>query len=426
MFLEPRPEPPTPEPVLAGTCNDQTFEGTEADRPGVTPGLARQSMLECGRRLLLVLAAVTATLAPVIAVAPAGAAGRPNVIVILVDDMRADDLAYMPFTRRLFATGGMTFTDSISPHPLCCPARAELLTGQYAQNNGVHHNDGPFGGWDALTSRNQMVPEWFQRAGYKTGFTGKFINHYEGGHIQGLTDNDAFSAGTYRPTGYEVWNNGNPRTPDGHQTDYIANHTGHLAQKYAKGSAPFFLWAGFVAPHTMETRDGRIVNPIPPARYDSLRSPDHARPQSFDSAAYREQDLSDKPSTFVRRRISDQGQVDQHRRRVLSLYAVDDGVRRIVADLEAAGVYADTAWCSPATTGSSSASTTPRRRTGPIRSRCACRCFSRARVFLPGRPAPASPRSSTSPARWRSSPESAPAGCRTARTCSRSRRTGPC
>ena len=36
---------------------------------------------------------------------------------------------------------GSTFREMLSPHPLCCPARAEILTGQYAQNNGVRSNN---------------------------------------------------------------------------------------------------------------------------------------------------------------------------------------------------------------------------------------------------------------------------------------------
>ena len=67
---------------------------------------------------------------------------RPNLVFVLTDDMRDDDLDHMPITRALLADQGMEFTDAISPHPLCCPARAQLATGQYAQNNGVQHNRG--------------------------------------------------------------------------------------------------------------------------------------------------------------------------------------------------------------------------------------------------------------------------------------------
>src|SRR3954468_15026962 len=65
---------------------------------------------------------------------------RPNVVLILTDDQTDYDLRWMPNTQRLVGDQGAELTNFLSPHPLCCPARAELITGQYAQNNGVHHN----------------------------------------------------------------------------------------------------------------------------------------------------------------------------------------------------------------------------------------------------------------------------------------------
>ncbi|MGL5826047.1 MAG: sulfatase-like hydrolase/transferase, partial [Nocardioides sp.] len=66
----------------------------------------------------------------------------PNVVLITTDDQAAADLAWMPKTRAAIGDAGVTFRQGISPHPLCCPARAEMLTGQYAQNNGVYTNKG--------------------------------------------------------------------------------------------------------------------------------------------------------------------------------------------------------------------------------------------------------------------------------------------
>src|SRR5687767_5186422 len=62
---------------------------------------------------------------------------RPNVVVIMVDDMRQDDLRYMPSTRRLIGARGVRFVNSFSPSALCCPARASVLTGLDTHNHGV-------------------------------------------------------------------------------------------------------------------------------------------------------------------------------------------------------------------------------------------------------------------------------------------------
>ena len=95
--------------------------------------------------------------------AEADGADPPNLVFVLTDDMRDDDLDHMPITRRLLADQGMEFTDAISPHPLCCPARAQLATGQYAQNNGVQHNRGVHGGFQALDP-TQEASTWFRDA----------------------------------------------------------------------------------------------------------------------------------------------------------------------------------------------------------------------------------------------------------------------
>ena len=63
--------------------------------------------------------------------------GRPNILVVMTDDMNQADLAFMPKTRKLLAEHGTSFTNAITSFPLCCPSRATFLTGQYAHNHNV-------------------------------------------------------------------------------------------------------------------------------------------------------------------------------------------------------------------------------------------------------------------------------------------------
>jgi hypothetical protein len=49
---------------------------------------------------------------------------RPNFVFILADDMRKDELKYMPKTRRLLETRGMKFENAFVSNPLCCPSTA--------------------------------------------------------------------------------------------------------------------------------------------------------------------------------------------------------------------------------------------------------------------------------------------------------------
>ena len=124
-------------------------------------------------------------------------------------------MQWMPLTRRLITEQGVEATQFISPHPLCCPARAEILTGEYAQNNGVRRNAGPYGGWQAFVDNGNVrhqLGRWLDRAGYQTGFVGKMLNGYTvdftplpgWGHWNPTVD------GTYRYYGTTFYADGAP------------------------------------------------------------------------------------------------------------------------------------------------------------------------------------------------------------------------
>jgi arylsulfatase A-like enzyme len=69
--------------------------------------------------------------------AEAQTAERPNFVFILSDDMRKDDLKYMPKTRSLLGAQGMQFEKAFVSLPVCCPSWATIMRGQYAHNTGV-------------------------------------------------------------------------------------------------------------------------------------------------------------------------------------------------------------------------------------------------------------------------------------------------
>jgi hypothetical protein len=61
---------------------------------------------------------------------------KPNFVFILADDMREDDLGYMPKTRSLLGGKGTRFDKAYVSLPVCCPARSTVMRGQYAHNTG--------------------------------------------------------------------------------------------------------------------------------------------------------------------------------------------------------------------------------------------------------------------------------------------------
>lgn len=106
---------------------------------------------------------------------------RPNVVFILIDDLRYDTFAFMdhpfmetPHIDRL-ATGGMQFSNAFVTTSLCSPARASFLTGQYMHNHTVVDNA------DLMPQGTVTFPQLLQRAEYRTAFIGKW-------HMGGSSD----------------------------------------------------------------------------------------------------------------------------------------------------------------------------------------------------------------------------------------------
>ena len=126
---------------------------------------------------------------------PAGTGkdGRPNILVVMTDDMATSDVPMMPNVKRLLAKQGTTFADAVDSFPLCCPARATFITGQYAHNHGVVGNFYPYG-WYGMEGRENTLPAWLDRAGYKTALIGKWLNGY-----------GALDAHGEVPTGFDIW-----------------------------------------------------------------------------------------------------------------------------------------------------------------------------------------------------------------------------
>src|SRR3954470_22305469 len=84
--------------------------------------------------------------------AQAAAADRPNVVIILADDLGAGDLGCTghprfktPHLDRM-AAEGVRLTQFNTPMPFCAPTRAALMTGRYPFRNGMTANPAPDGG----------------------------------------------------------------------------------------------------------------------------------------------------------------------------------------------------------------------------------------------------------------------------------------
>jgi arylsulfatase A-like enzyme len=129
------------------------------------------------RRRFLASSAAAATGAPL----TRAKARRPNVLIVIADEWRAQATSWngdrnvaTPAVDR-FARESVSFDSAVSNLPVCCPARASLMTGQYPLTHGVFIND------VELKPKGATLGQTFRDSGYRTGYIGKW-------HLYGSPD----------------------------------------------------------------------------------------------------------------------------------------------------------------------------------------------------------------------------------------------
>jgi len=310
-------------------------------------------------RLLITLAVVLATFGlAVSASAQTAAPERPNILMIMTDDQTVESMRAMPEVQRLIAARGTTFDNSFVNFSLCCPSRATAFTGQYSHNTHVQGLAPPLGGYPLLNTTNYL-PLWLQQAGYRTMHLGKFLNGY------GSQNPDPHEV----PAGWDVWqasidpstydftrftlnengtlvDYGGSKNPGMYQTDFYTQRARQLIDRYAGSARPFFFSLAYLAPHhgtPLEIDDPPgLKTPALPGRHENAFVNELLpQPPSFN-----EFDVSDKPSYIRRRALLTPDKVanvqEEYQQRLESLLAVDEGIRRVVAELEEVGELQNT------------------------------------------------------------------------------------
>lgn len=269
---------------------------------------------------------------------------KPNIVLILTDDMRLDELEHMPKTQSLLVGEGVEYSNAFVTTSQCCPSRASILRGQYVHNHGVWSNAPPAGGYKTFESQGHeasTIATWLHDAGYRTVLLGKYMNGYPRKGQE-----------TYVPPGWDEWytrfdgdyydyklnENGTDvvsygSTEQDYWTDVLSNKAQDFLSRSAGDSQPFFMYLAPNAPH-----DPFVSAPRHDGMFEDMEAP---RSPSFD-----ESDVSDKP-LWVNDRSSlsadEEEQIDQvFRERLEMLQAVDDMVEGVVSELTAQGELDDT------------------------------------------------------------------------------------
>jgi N-acetylglucosamine-6-sulfatase len=274
--------------------------------------------------------------------AETGPPGRPNIVLVLTDDLDRNlgTLERMPQLKTLLADQGVTFTNMLVTESLCCPSRSSIQRGQYVHNHQVLSNVPPEGGFEkfhALKEDQSTIGTWLQAAGYHTAFMGKYLNGYPDtvapSYVPpGWNDWNSPAAGNaYGEFNYTLNENGSlvkyGSRPEDYLTDVLSRKAAGFIQKAATERRPFFLFVATYAPHQPATPAPRHANAFPGAKAP--------RPPSYNEA-----DVSDKPAWVQSLPLltpPQQRQMDAlFRRRLQSMLAVRELIEHLLDTLRTA------------------------------------------------------------------------------------------
>ena len=248
-----------------------------------------------------------------LAAGPTTAAERPNIVLVMSDDMGFSDIGCYggeiatPNLDRL-AAGGLRFANFYNTGR-CCPTRASLLTGLYPHQAGLGHmirdNDHP-GYTGELNENSATIAELLSAAGYRTYMAGKWHvcrSIYQGGPrynwplqrgfdrfygtllgagsfydpatlVRDNTHISPFADPEYRPETYYYTD-----AISDHATRFIAQH----GQTTGDADRPFFLYVSYTAAHwpmhalpeDIARQEGKYVDgyePVRRVRFEKLKA----------------------------------------------------------------------------------------------------------------------------------------------------------
>jgi len=268
-------------------------------------------------------------------------ADRPNVVLILVDDLRWDEIgaAGHPFARTpnidRIAREGAYFRNAFVTTPLCSPSRASFLTGQYAHTHGIVDNTSRA----AASHRLVTFPLLLQRAGYGTAFIGKWHMGNDDSPRPGFDRWVSFKGqGEYVDP--EISEDGQAARVPGYMTD-ILNQRAALFIRRPRGG-PFLLYLAHKAihPNVVQRDDGSSSTIgkelfVPAERHRTLyaaeavpRRPNAGKVPLGKPALLRP--IGDLPPLGPDTATDDEA----IRNRLRTLMAVDEGVGEILKALE--------------------------------------------------------------------------------------------
>jgi N-acetylglucosamine-6-sulfatase len=278
---------------------------------------------------------------------------KPNLLVILIDDLRFDETGasghpYMktPHIDRL-AREGAHFVNAFHTTPLCSPNRASILTGQYASRHGIIDNVGR----DAMSHRLPNYHVELQKLGYETAHIGKWHMGNDASPRPGYDHWISFP-GQGKIVDPVLWEAGGEHVAEGYVTDILTERAIAYLKRGRRKPFALFLAHKAVHPDVQQKQDGTIdVSTmqgyvLPPRHRELYKGRNYPmRP----SVLPLDQVLAQKPAwkeVFALRSDPSArpflealhvGSQEEIRERAAMMASVDEGVGRILETLEQAG-----------------------------------------------------------------------------------------
>jgi arylsulfatase A-like enzyme len=197
--------------------------------------------------------------------AQAGRGTRPNVVLIITDDLGWADLGSYGATDihtpniDTLARDGIRLTDFYANGATCSPTRAGLISGRYQQRSGIElplPNASRVGD-RGLPVTGRSLPQLLKNSGYATALVGKWHLGYTPekspnahgfdyffGFKNGYMDYYTHRSGDGQP---DLWENDRPVERQGYMTDLITEHAVRFIEEHA--DEPFFIDVAYNAPH---------------------------------------------------------------------------------------------------------------------------------------------------------------------------------
>ena len=295
-------------------------------------------------RVLLVSLFLTMTIVAMDQRPPAATNPRPNIVFILIDDLRWDELGIAghpyiktPSIDRIGKEGAL-FRNAFMTTPLCSPSRASFLTGQYAHTHGIIDNV------DRSPASHQLMtfPLLLQRSGYETAFVGKWHMGNDDSPRPGFDRWVSFKGqGTY--INPEFNEDGVSTKRSGYITDILTGYAVEFIKR--PHQKPFLIYLAHKAihPEVMQHGDGSVNLAdaelfIPAERHRNLfegtpipRRPNYKRTPEGKPSLQRQ--IGDLPPLGPATATRDESILGRQR----SLMAIEDGISQILDALKLSG-----------------------------------------------------------------------------------------